>query len=83
MTHPTFPLRLHEADRERGRELAESLHVSENRLYAELIHDGLLMREQMAYIGKLREIAAATSREDALAVLDKAANNPPLVTDVP
>ena len=61
--------------------LAEELGVSENRLYAELIHDGLLIREQMLYMTKLRSLAAATARADAIAVLGRAADEPRLPTD--
>jgi hypothetical protein len=82
MNTPTFPLRLHEMDRNRGRQLSEELDISENRLYAGLIHDGLLMQEQMLYMAKLKEIAASTSTEAALAILDKAPETRPLPTDV-
>ena len=36
----SFPLRIPEEERARGKRLAKELGVSENRLYAELIHDG-------------------------------------------
>lgn len=81
MNKTSFPLRISEDERQRGKRLAEELGLSENRLYAELIHDGLLMREQMRYMGHLRALAATTTREQALAVLDKAANMPPASTD--
>jgi hypothetical protein len=55
--------------------------VSENRLYAELIHDGLLMREQLLYMDRLRAIAAATRPADALEILEKVADDPPSATD--
>ena len=82
MSKNAFPLRIHQSERDRGRRLAEELGVSENRLYAELIHDGLLIREQMLYMSRLRDIAAATSPADALAVLARAADVPPIPTDV-
>lgn len=82
MSKLSFPLRIQEDERVRGRRLAEALGVSENRLYAELIHDGLLIREQMLYMTRLREIAANTNKADALAMLDKAANLPPGSTDI-
>ncbi len=66
-----FALRLPEHERERAQALARELGISENRLYAELIHDGLLMREQMHYMTRLRELGSAVSREEALALLDK------------
>lgn len=82
MSKDSFPLRIQQDDRTRGRRLAEELGVSENRLYNELIHDGLLIREQMLYMAKLRELAAATTKADALAVLAKAPDTPPISTDV-
>jgi isopentenyldiphosphate isomerase len=82
MTKTSFPLRLQEDERTRARRLANELGVSENRLYADLIHDGLLMREQMLYMTKLRDLAGKTAVEDALAVLDKAPDAPVLPTDV-
>jgi len=82
MSKLSFPLRIQEDERFRGKRLAEALGVSENRLYAELIHDGLLIREQMLYMTRLREIAATTSKADALAVLARAADMSPIPTDV-
>jgi hypothetical protein len=81
MTSASFPLRLHDTDRDLGRRVASKLHVSENRLYAELIHDGLLMREQLLYMDRLRVIAAATRPEDALKILEKAADDAPAASD--
>ena len=81
MSKTAFPLRIHQSERDLGRRLAEELGVSENRLYAELIHDGLLIREQMLYMTKLRSLAATTTRADAIAVLDRAADEPLLPTD--
>lgn len=82
MSKLSFPLRIQDDERIRGKRLAEALGVSENRLYAELIHDGLLIREQMLYMTRLREIAATTSKADALAVLARAADMPPIPTDI-
>lgn len=82
MSKLSFPLRLNEVERLRAKRLAETMGVSENRLYAELIHDGLLMREQMLYMTRLREIAASSNRADALAVLARAADMSPISTDV-
>lgn len=81
MNKTSFPLRIREDERQRGKRLADELGISENRLYAELIHDGLLIREQMLYMTQLRAIAAEGSREQALAVLDKAPDAAPLPTD--
>lgn len=50
MSKKSFVLRIPDDERARAKKLAEKLWVSENRLYAELIHDGLLMREQMLYM---------------------------------
>ncbi len=82
MSKLSFPLRIQQDERARAKRLAEALGVSENRLYSDLIHDGLLMREQMLYMSKLREVAAATSKADALAVLARAADMPPIATDM-
>jgi hypothetical protein len=82
MSKESFPLRLHKDERVRGKRLAEELGMSENGLYAELIHDGLLIREQMLYMDKLRDLATKTTKEDALAVLDKVPGTPPTPTDV-
>jgi hypothetical protein len=81
MSKESFPLRMQEDDRSRGKRLSEELGVSENRLYNELIHDGLLIREQMNYMAKLREIAATTTAEDALAILAKVPARKPILTD--
>ena len=54
MSKISFPLRIQEDERVRAKRLAEALGVSENRLYSELIHDGLLIREQMLYMTRLR-----------------------------
>ncbi len=81
MSKTAFPLRIHQSERDRGRRLAEELGVSENRLYAALIHDGLLLPDPMLYMTKLRSLAATTTRADAIAVLDRAADEPLLPTD--
>ena len=44
--------------------------MSENRLYADMIQEGLLMREQMAYFEKLRALRVPAS--EGLALLDRA-----------
>lgn len=82
MSKTSFPLRIQEDERARAKRLAEAMGVSENRLYSELIHDGLLIREQMLYMSRLREMASTTRRADALAVLARAADIPPIPTDV-
>ena len=82
MSKESFPLRMNEDDRSRGKRISEALGVSENRLYNELIHDGLLMREQMNYMAKLRQIAASTTAEDASAVLAKVPAREPIPSDM-
>lgn len=82
MSKTSFPLRIQDEERARAKRLAEALGMSENRLYAELIHDGMLIREQMLYMGRLRELAQTTTSADALAVLDKVPDIPPLATDL-
>lgn len=82
MSKHSFPLRIQDGERIRAKRLAEAVGVSENRLYSELIHDGLLIREQMLYMTRLREIAATTSKADALSVLARAADTPPIPTDI-
>ena len=81
MSKTSFPLRLHEEERTRAKKVAEELGISENRLYSELIHDGLLIREHMAYRNKLREIASTTSQAAAMDVLSRAPDSTPLPTD--
>ena len=71
----SFPLRLPETKRKRARRLAQELGYSENRLYAELIQEGLLMREQMVYFERLR--AMRVSPEEGLALPDKASDREP------
>lgn len=82
MSKLSFPLRIHEDERVRAKRLAEALGVSESHLYAELIHEGLLIREQMLYMTHLREIAASTSKDTALVILAKTADTQPILTDV-
>jgi len=82
MSKLSFPLRIQDVERVRAKRLAQAMGVSENRLYSELIHDGLLIREQMLYMTRLREIAASSSKADALAVLARAGDMSPISTDV-
>ncbi len=81
MSKKSFVLRIPDDERARAKKLAEKLWVSENRLYAELIHDGLLMREQMLYMSHLREIAVSMSREATLDILSRVPNVPPSPDD--
>ena len=76
-----FVLRLPEQERERAKRLADEMGYSENRLYTELIHDGLLIREQMAYMGKLRALGQQVPNEEIKALLDKAPDSEPALDD--
>lgn len=75
----SFPLRIGEQDRRRARRLAQKVGLSENRLYSELIQEGLLMREQMAYFEKLRTMRVPA--DEGLALLDMAPDVPPRAED--
>jgi hypothetical protein len=66
----SFPLRIADLERQRARRLAEKMGMSENRLYSELIHEGLLVREQMAYFEKLRGMRVPL--KEGLALLELA-----------
>ena len=70
-----FLLRLPEQERLFAKQLANELGYSENRLYSEIIHDGLLMREQQQYMTKLKN-KAQISTARLMELLDK-------VPDVP
>ena len=76
-----FVLRLPEDERARAKRLAEKMGYSENRLYTELIHDGLLIREQMDYMGKLRALGQQVSNDEIKALLDKALDSEPALED--
>ena len=76
-----FLLRLPDEERDRAKRLADELGYSENRLYRELIHDGLLMREQMAYMAKLRVLGQQVSRDEVRVLLDKVPDVEPEAND--
>lgn len=76
----SFPLRIAEDDRRRARRLAGKSGLSENRLYSELIHEGLLLREQMSYFEKLRDMQVPA--EEGLTLLDLAPNVAPGTEDM-
>lgn len=65
-----FPLRIADQERRRAQRLAQKTGLSENRLYSDLIQEGLLVREQMAYFEKLR--AMRVPAKVGLALLDLA-----------
>lgn len=75
----SFPLRIADEDRRRARRLAEKTGLSENRLYSDLIHEGLLVREQMGYFEKLRDLRI--SAEEGIALLDLAPDVAPSAED--
>ena len=76
----TFPLRIGDQDRRRAQRLAQRMGLSENRLYSDLIQEGLLVREQMAYFEKLS--AMRVSVGEGLALLDLAPDILPSAEDV-
>ena len=53
MNKNAFPLRIQENERARGKRIANEFGLSENRLYTELIHDGLLFFDT-CYSGSTR-----------------------------
>lgn len=75
-----FLLRLPEQERQLARQLAGELGYSENRLYSELIHDGLLIREQQQYMAKLKN-KARVSTARLMELLDKVPDVPAQVED--
>jgi hypothetical protein len=72
-----FLLRLPEEERGLAQQLARQLGYSENRLYNELIHDGLLMREQMLYMRQLKNTYQKVTAAQVLDLLDKVPDVPP------
>jgi hypothetical protein len=75
----SFPLRIGDQDRSRAQRLAQKMGLSENRLYSDLIQEGLLVGEQMAYFEKLR--AMRVPANEGLALLDLAPDVPPGAED--
>ena len=76
-----FLLRLSEDDRNRARAIASETGYSENRLYAEMIHDGLLMQEQTSYYSALKKVGANIQKDEVMAILAKTPAAPPDVSD--
>ena len=74
-----FLLRLPDEERGRAKQLAGKLGYSENRLYNELIHDGLLIREQMLY---MRQLKTAYQKVTATQVLERLDNGPAVPAEV-
>lgn len=75
----SFPLRIGDQDRRRAHRLAQRMGMSENRLYSDLIQEGLLVREQMAYFDKLRQMHVPARA--GVALLDLAPDVPPRADD--
>ena len=76
-----FLLRLSDDDRNRARGLASQIGYSENRLYAEMIHDGLLIQEQISYYSALKKVGAIIEKDEVMAILAKTPATPPDPTD--
>jgi hypothetical protein len=72
-----FLLRLSDDDRNRARGLASQIGYSENRLYAEMIHDGLLIQEQISYYSALKKMGATIQKDEIMAILAKSPASPP------
>lgn len=72
-------MRISITERRRPQRLAGLAGSSENRLYAQMIQEGLLMREQMAYFDKLRSPRVPAS--EGLALLDLAPDGRPARED--
>lgn len=75
----TFSLRIADQERRRAQRLALKMGLSEDRLYADLIQEGLLIREQMTYFEKLRTMRVPASK--GLALLDLAPDLPAAFED--
>jgi hypothetical protein len=75
----SFPLRIGEQDRRAGPTTGAEDGIVGNRLYLELIPEGLLMREQMAYFEKL--ITIGVPADEGLALLDLAPDVLPRAND--
>jgi hypothetical protein len=76
-----FLLRLSEDDRNRARAIASETGYSENRLYAEMIHDGLLIQEQMSYYSALKKVGATIKKDEVMEILAKTPAVPPDASD--
>ena len=63
-------MRIGDQERRRAQRLAVKMGLSENRLYSDLIQEGLLVREQMAYFDKLSMMRVSAG--EGLALLDLA-----------
>ncbi len=76
-----FLLRLPEEERQLAKQLASELGCSENRLYSDLIHDGLLMREQMQYMAKMKSMYNNFDQKRMFELLDRVPDIEPILED--
>jgi hypothetical protein len=76
-----FLLRLPEEERQLAKQLASELGCSENRLYSDLIHDGLLMREQMQYMAKMKSMYTQFDQKRMFELLDRVPDIEPILED--
>lgn len=76
-----FLLRLPEEERQLAKQLASELGCSENRLYSDLIHDGLLMREQMQYMAKMKSMYRQFDQKKMFELLDRVPDIEPISED--
>jgi hypothetical protein len=76
-----FLLRLPEEERQLAKQLASELGCSENRLYSDLIHDGLLMREQMQYMAKMKSMYKQFDQKRMFELLDRVPDIEPILED--
>jgi hypothetical protein len=77
----TVILTIPDEEHSQARQVAMELGCAEESLYLELIHEGLLAREQWLYMEKLKKLSASVSQDEILALLDKAPDIDPLSED--
>jgi hypothetical protein len=77
----TVILTIPDQEHSQARQVAMELGCAEESLYLELIHEGLLAREQWLYMEKLKNLSASVSQDEILALLDKAPDSEALVID--
>ena len=59
----------------------ETVSTPENRLYSDLIHDGLLMREQMQYMAKMKSMYKQFDQKRMFELLDRVPDIEPILED--
>jgi hypothetical protein len=57
--------------------VASQIGYSENRLYAEMIHEGLLIQEQISYYAALKKTGATIQKDEIMTILAKSPASPP------